>query len=79
VCLLGTLPPTRRRWRLTVADTGSRMERQQAYTPDPGRDILSDDAHQYTDPVPGLQAKAANDPVYNGTDALRRLRGGEGG
>jgi hypothetical protein len=69
----------RRRWRLTVADTGSRMERQQAYTPDPGRDILSDEAHQYTDPVPGMQRKYAQNSVYNGSDALARLRGGEGG
>jgi hypothetical protein len=79
VCLLVILTPTRRRWRLTVADSPSRQERQQTFTPTAPRDVFSREQHQYVDPVPGMQAKYAADPVYNGTDALRRLRGGEGG
>jgi hypothetical protein len=70
----------RRRWRLTVADTGSRMERQQEYVPEQSpRDLISSDQHDYVDAVPGMQQKYAQNSVYNGSDALARLRGGDGG
>ena len=57
-----------------MADYPARQGRQQKFTPEPARDLLSADAHEYTDPVAGQQAKYAADPVYNGSDALRRLR-----
>jgi hypothetical protein len=79
VCPPVILTPTRRQWRLTVADTGSRMERQQAFTPTPVRGIYSAEQHEYLDPVPGMQAKYAADATYNGSDALKRLRGSDGG
>jgi hypothetical protein len=66
--------------RLLVADSPSRQARQQAYVPEQSpRDICSREQHQYLDPVPGMQAKYAANATYNGADALRRLRGGEGG
>ena len=51
------------------------MQRQAEYIPDPGRDPLSVDAHKYTDAVPRLQQAAATNPVLNGSDAEKRLRG----
>ena len=61
--------------RIPVADgQGGRQARQQEFTPEPARDLLSAEQHQYTDPVPAMEAKYAADPVYNGSDALRRLR-----
>jgi hypothetical protein len=66
--------------RTPVADYGGQRQiRQAEFTPEPARDVLSAEAHEYTDPVPGQQAKYAADPVYNGADALRRLRGPHGG
>ena len=63
-----------------VADYGgSRQIRQAEFTPTATRDVLSDEQHEYTDPVPAQQAKYAADPVYNGSDALARLRGPHGG
>jgi hypothetical protein len=69
------------RMRVTtpVADVGSKMQRQAAYVPDRGRDPLSAEAHQYTDGVPPMQQKYAQNSVYNGSDALARLRGPHGG
>jgi hypothetical protein len=55
------------------------MERQQSFTPTPVRDVYSAEQHEYLDPVPVQQAKYAADPVYNGSDALKRLRGSDGG
>jgi hypothetical protein len=75
----GILTPTRRRLRVTVADTGSRMERQAAYVPDPGQDPLSAEAHEYVDGVQPMQRKYAQNGTYNGSDALKRLRGPDGG
>jgi hypothetical protein len=57
-----------------MSDVGSRMIRQQEYVADPGRDPLSADQHMYTDAVPRLQRAAADDAVYSGRDAERRLR-----
>jgi hypothetical protein len=63
-----------------VADVGpSRQQRQQAFVPDQPRDLLSSEAHQAVDPVPGMQRKYAQNAVYNGSDALARLRGEHGG
>jgi hypothetical protein len=62
-----------------MADTGSRMERQQAYVPDPGRDLLSAEQHQFVDGVPGMQQKYAQNAIFNGSDALARLRSPDGG
>jgi hypothetical protein len=69
-----------RRWRLTVADTGSRMERQQEYVPErsPHR-LLSDEAMQYVTAAADQQRRYADNATYNGSAALARLRGGEGG
>jgi hypothetical protein len=62
----------RRRWRLTVADTGSRMERQQAYVPErsPHR-LLSDEAMQYVSAAADQQRKYAANTTYNGEAAKR--------
>jgi hypothetical protein len=57
-----------------MGDSGSRMERQQASTPEAPRRILSDEAVQYTDQVVKFQQAAVSDPYLNGADALRRLR-----
>jgi hypothetical protein len=59
--------------RPPVADTGSRMERQQAYVPErsPHR-LLSDEAMQYVTAVPAAQQKYAQDSLYNG-EAAKRL------
>jgi hypothetical protein len=77
LCLLGILTPTRRRWRLIVADYGGQRQiRQQEFTPDPPRDPLSRDQHEYVDGVPAMQQKYANNATYNGEDAMRRLGSG---
>jgi hypothetical protein len=79
VCRLGILIRLARLGRLLVADSPSRQDRQQAFTPTVPRDICSNEQHQYLDAVPGMERKYANDPIFNGSDALKRLRGGEGG
>ena len=61
-----------------MAGTGSRMERQQAFTPEPPRDLLSTDEHGYTDTAPVLQQAAARNPVLNGQDAEAWLGGSDG-
>jgi hypothetical protein len=62
-----------------MSDQGSRQERMGEFEPRVGPvDVLSADAHQYTDSVPALQAEARRDPAYNGQDAERRLRGTDG-
>jgi hypothetical protein len=60
---------------MTDNTMGQRQARQQAYTPDPGRDLFSDEAHVYVDAVPGLQAAAAANPELNGDAARGRVRG----
>jgi hypothetical protein len=56
---------------------GVRQARREAFQPTTPARILSDEAMQYADQVAPLQAAAAQDPVYNGADAARRLRGTE--
>jgi hypothetical protein len=65
--------------RIPVADVPERLARQEAFTPTPVRDIYSAEQHEYLDPVPGMQRKYADNATYNGSAALARLRGGEGG
>jgi hypothetical protein len=61
-----------------MTDQGSRQDRRDAFQPKVGPpSILSDDALRYTEAVPALQQEAAQDAVYNGRDAGRRLRGSE--
>jgi hypothetical protein len=62
-----------------MADQGSRQDRMGAFQPSVGpADLLSADAERYTEQVAALQAEARADPVYNGKDAARRLRGTDG-
>ena len=42
-------------------------------------DVLSADAHQYTDGVPVQQQVARQDPRYNGMDAEQRYEEADGG
>ena len=65
--------------RIPVPDYPERQGRQQAFTPTEPRDILSADAHQYTDGVPVLQKQATENAYLNGLDAERRLGGSDGG
>ena len=55
-----------------MTDTGSRMERQQAFVPEAPRRILSDEAMQYVNLAAKLRLEAQVDPVCNGSDALER-------
>lgn len=55
---------------------GQRQLIAQATPPDPGRDLLSAEQHEYVDQLAERQAAAARDPLYNGADAGRRLAGG---
>jgi hypothetical protein len=57
-----------------MAEVPERLRRQQEFVPTEARDLLSVDAHRYTDAVPAEQAKFAANPVYNGSDAERRYR-----
>jgi len=58
--------------RTPVADTGSRMQRQQEFTPTAPNRLLSDEAMQYVDGVAPMQAKYAANATYNG-EAAKRL------
>jgi hypothetical protein len=57
---------------------GQRQLRQQAFVPTTPHRLLSDEAMQYVDQVPRLQAQAAANPYLNGQDAERRLGGSDG-
>ena len=59
---------------ILVADVPERLARQQAFTPSEPNRILSDEQMQYVAPIPAMEAKYAANPIYNGSDALRRLR-----
>jgi hypothetical protein len=58
---------------------GSRQIRQQEFVPTEARDLVSSEQHQYADGISPMQVKYAQNATYNGSDALRRLRGSEGG
>jgi hypothetical protein len=64
-----------------VADYGGQRQiRQEASQPRLGPvDVLSADAHQFVDAVPAQRAEYAANPIYNGADALKRLRSPDGG
>jgi hypothetical protein len=66
--------------RIPVADgRGERQARQADFVPEPPRDVLSSEAHEYVDGVQPAQQAAARNPILNGEDALARLRGPHGG
>jgi hypothetical protein len=54
------------------------MERQAAFTPEPPRRILSDEAMEYVNSAAKLQRKALNDPYLNGSDSEARGQQGAG-
>ena len=58
---------------------GQRQQRQADFVPTTPQRIVSDEQMQYLEQVPKLQQAALSDPVLNGSDPLRRLRGPHGG